>query len=332
MNYVRVFHELIDSWLVVVSDERAARLLDVQSRFPGTFVSMHVEPVLEHPDVEAVVICSEASSHAEIATRALLAGKHVLVEKPLATSVSEATKLIDLADEQGLVLLVGHTFIYNDGVRKMKEYVASSHLGEIYYLYGRRTSLGPIRGDVNVVWDLAPHDVAIFNYLLDEEPEWVSAVGARVLGNHHEDVGFISVGYPGGIVGHIHVSWAEPNKVREIVVVGSDRRIVFNDVDALERVRVFDKGVRLLPREEPTTFGEFQFAIRDGDIVSPALPPTEPLKNQCAHFLECVREGVTPLTPGPQGRSVVAVMEAIDRSIACKGAPVGVDLVMAAIS
>jgi predicted dehydrogenase len=321
MNYVRVFQELANAEVVVACDEREARLAEVRRRFPGTAVTTDVDEALAYPGVEAVVICTEASSHLDVGTRALLAGKHILVEKPLAIRVDDADELVALADSQGVVLLVGHTFLYNAGVRKVKEYVDDSYLGNLYYLYARRTNLGPIRDDVNAVWDLAPHDVAIFNFLLDSEPEWVSAVGARVLRNNQEDVGFISLGYPNGVVGHIHVSWAEPNKVREVVVVGSDRRIVFNDLDALERVRVFDKGVSLVASPEATTFGEFQFLLRDGDILSPALPAGEPLKNQCEHFLDCIRHGEEPFTSGAHGRSIVSTMEAIERSIASNGAP-----------
>jgi predicted dehydrogenase len=324
MNYVRVFEELGSSEVRVVCDERPARLAEVRRRFPGITVTTDVEEALDIPGVDAVVICTEASSHIGVGTRALAAGKHILVEKPLATTLRDADELIALADSHGAVLLVGHTFLYNPGVRKVKEYVDDSYLGNLYYLYARRTNLGPIRDDVNAVWDLAPHDIAIFNYLLESEPEWVSAVGARVLRSSQEDVGFISLGYPNGVVGHIHVSWAEPNKVREVVVVGSDRRIVFNDLDALERVRVFDKGVRLVSSPEATTFGEFQFLLRDGDILSPALPPGEPLKNQCEHFLDCIRHGEEPFTSGLHGRSIVSTMEAIERSIASNGVPVTV--------
>jgi predicted dehydrogenase len=175
---------------------------------------------------------------------------------------------------------------------------------------------------VNALWDLATHDVSIFNYLLNTTPEWVSAVGIRALGNDCEDVGFAAIGYPDGVIGHIHVSWAEPNKVREVVVVGSDKRIVFNDLDIQERVRVFEKGVAA--PSEAATYGEFQYLMRDGDIISPRVPVSEPLKNQCNHFLECVKENKTPLTDGRNGWNVVRVMEAIDRSIQSKGEPVQV--------
>jgi predicted dehydrogenase len=176
---------------------------------------------------------------------------------------------------------------------------------------------------VNAVWDLATHDIAIFNYLLGRRPEWVSAVGSRVLQSQREDVGFVSLGYPGGILGHIHVSWADPNKAREVVVVTSERRIVFNDLNGLEQVRVFEKGVRPA-RAEVMGFGESQFQIRDGDIISPRVEVSEPLKNQSTHFLECVRAGRPCLSGGPEGREVVEVLEAIDRSLALNGARVAV--------
>ncbi|MCB0214358.1 MAG: gfo/Idh/MocA family oxidoreductase, partial [Anaerolineae bacterium] len=196
-------------------------------------------------------------------------------------------------------------------------------LGQIYYLYARRTNLGPIRRDVNALWDLAPHDISIFNYLLDSVPEWVSAVGVKALGNCREDVGFISLGYPNGVVGHIHVSWADPNKVREVVVVGSDRRIVFDDLNALERVKIFEKGITSTSGEA-TSFGEFQFMIRDGDIISPRVEVNEPLKTQCIHFLECVAHNFIPFTSGQAGKEVVQVMEAIDLSLQYHGVPISV--------
>jgi predicted dehydrogenase len=179
-----------------------------------------------------------------------------------------------------------------------------------------------VRHDVNALWDLATHDVAIFDYLLGVEPLWVSAVGARLLRNGREDVGFVSLGYPNDVVGHIHVSWADPNKVREVVVVGSERRIVFDDLHALERVRVFEKALAPAP-PETTSFGE-HFLLRDGDIISPRIEASEPLKNQVAHFVDCVRLGSPPDSDGRLGQRVVRVMEAVDRSVALRGAPVSV--------
>jgi predicted dehydrogenase len=323
INYVRVFSELTGARVVAVCDQHADRLREVKQRFPKAHITTDAAEALRHEGVDAAVICTEASTHYEIARQCLRAGKHILVEKPVTIRAADAKALTALAESTGVILMVGHTFLYNPGVRKLKDYIDQGQLGKVYYLHARRTNLGPIRHDVNALWDLAPHDVSIFNYLLDSVPEWVSAVGAKVLRNSREDVGFISLGYRDGIVGHIHVSWAEPNKVREVVVVGSDKRIVFNDLNPLERVRVYDKGVVSVVAE-PASYGEYQFLMRDGDIVSPRVEVSEPLRNQCLHFLECVKGDRRPLTGGQQGHEVVRVMEAIDRSIGRQGAPVAV--------
>ena len=320
INYVRVFSELPESRVVVVCDPRPDRLQEVDRRFPGVILTTEVESASSLDGVDAAVVCTQATHHCDIARHCLAAGKPVLVEKPIATTVAEAEELIGLAEAKGVTLMVGHTFIYNAGVRRVKKYIEQAEIGRVYYLYARRTNLGPIRQDVNALWDLAPHDISIFNYFLDDLPDWVSAVGARVLRNSREDVGFIVLGYRDGIVGHIHVSWADPNKVREVVVVGSDKRIIFNDLDALERVKVFEKGVTY-PETEVSSYDEYHLLIRDGDIISPKIDISEPLKNQCRHFVECVAQGGCPLTSGQEGLEVVRVMEAIDRSLEHRGAP-----------
>lgn len=323
INYVRAFSELPEARVVVVCDQRPERLQEVGRRFPGVALTTEVEMALQMPNTEAVVICTEATTHYCMTHRCLASGKHVLIEKPMTTTVIDAQKLIELAESKKVILMVGHTFLYNAGIRKVKDYIEQAELGQIYYLYGCRTNLGPIRRDVNALWDLAPHDVSIFNYLLGNGPEWVSAVGSKILHNCREDVGFVSLGYHNDIIGHIHVSWADPNKVREIVVVGSEKRIVFNDLNPLEQVRVFEKGIAPV-ESEAATYGEHQFRMRDGNIVSPKVEVSEPLKNQCSHFLECIRLGSRPLTSGWEGREVVRVMAAIDRSIELKGVPVEV--------
>src|SRR6266403_954964 len=323
MNYIRIFNELLDARLVAICDERSDRLREAGSRFPGVDLTTDVEDVAAHPDVDAVVVCTEATTHYNVTRRLLSAGKHVLVEKPLTTTTADAQELIALAKLKSAVLMVGHTFVFNAGIQKVKEYVQMGQ-GRVYYLYARRTNLGPIRRDVNALWDLAPHDIAIFNYLLDSSPEWVSAVSGKVLRNCRDDVGFISLGYPGNILAHVHVSWADPDKAREVVVVKSDRRIVFNDLNGLEQVRVFEKGVSLV-EQEPLNYGEFRFQIRDGDIISPRIEAVEPLKHQCRHFLESVRTGKRPVSSGVEGRDVVRVLEAVNRSIECKGLQVEVE-------
>jgi predicted dehydrogenase len=323
MNYVRIFNELVDSRVVAVCDQSPERLKEVSRRFPGIYLTTQVDDAASHPGVDAVVVCTEATTHFNVTRRLLLAGKHILVEKPLTTIAAEADKLIDLAESNSAILMVGHTFIFNAGVRKVKELMQKGD-GRVYYLYARRTNLGPIRRDVNALWDLAPHDIAIFNYLLDRAPQWVSAVGGKVLRNCRDDVGFISLGYADNILAHVHVSWADPDKAREVVVVKSDKRIVFNDLNGVEQVRVFEKGVSPV-EQEPLNYGEFRFEIRDGDIVSPRIEPVEPLKHQCRHFLECVRTGKRPISGGAEGRDVVRVLEAVNRSIECKGLQVEVE-------
>ncbi|HEX6386483.1 MAG TPA: Gfo/Idh/MocA family oxidoreductase, partial [Anaerolineae bacterium] len=316
--------ELPESRVVALCDCRTERLQEVGRRSPQAVLTGDVEEVAQLTAVDVVVICTGATTHYDITRRCLAAGKHVLVEKPMTTTVADAEALIALADSRGVQLMVGHTFLYNPAIERMKQYLNQNDIGRVYYLYARRTNLGPIRHDVSALWDLAPHDVSIFNYLLDDTPIWVSAVGAKVLRNGQEDVGFITLGYRNGIVGNIHVSWADPNKVRELVVVGSNKRIVFDDTKILERVRIYEKGVAPVEPEAPT-YGEFHFEMHDGDIISPRIEVSEPLKNQCLHFLTCVNQGARPLTDGQAGLEVVQVMAAVDRSIEQNGAPVAIN-------
>lgn len=324
VNYIRVFNELADSHVTKVCDKRAERLNFARQRYPTVEVTRDPQDLLGDPDIDAVVISTPADSHFTLAEKGLLKGKHILAEKPLTTTVTEGEKLVDLAEKTSKVLMVGHTFLYNAGIRKMKECIHAEDFGRIYYLHSTRTNLGPIRSDVNAIWDLAPHDVSIFDYFLEAQPLWVSAIGSRLLGNSKEDVGFITLAYPGNVIGNIHVSWADPNKVREVVAVGSQRRIVFDDLNNLERVRIFEKGVSPSPAEADS-FGEFRFLVRDGDIISPRIEPSEPLKNQCAHFLDCIEKAMRPLTDGQNGLEVVRVMEAVQESLGQRGTPVEIE-------
>jgi predicted dehydrogenase len=322
-NYVRVFDELPGAYVAGVCDARPERLQHIRQRFPEIFVCTDPGELLSRADIRAIVVCTEATTHYSIAHRCLRAGKHLLVEKPLTTRVSEAAELTDLAEHSGVTLMVAHTFIYNTGVRKLRDYV-NPPLGQVYYMHAHRTNLGPVRRDVNAIWDLATHDISIFNYLLDSTPVWVSAVASRVLGNGREDIGFITLSYPGGVLGHIHVSWADPNKAREVVVVCSDKRIVFNDLNGLERIRVFEKGIRTVPAE-PAGYGEHHLQIHDGDIISPRVEVSEPLKDQCRHFLECVQSGRKPVSGGREAVDVLRVLAAIDRSVMLCGAQIEVE-------
>jgi predicted dehydrogenase len=323
INYVRVLNELPEAKVFAICDQRGERLREIAWRAPGIQLTTDLDTLLRNDQIDAVVVCTEAVSHFRIARQCLQAGKHVLIEKPITTLVKDAEELARIAEERYLTLMVGHTFVYNPGISAIKYYL-DQRCDRIYYLHASRTNLGPIRRDVNAIWDLATHDIAIFNYLLKGAPRWVSAVGAKVLRNCREDVAFICLGYDDGVIGHVHVSWADPNKCREIVVVCSERRLVFNDLNTVEPVRIYEKGVSAVG-EEPETFGEYQLKIREGSIISPPIEPSEPLKAQCRHFLECLAGDFKPKTTAEDGINVLITLEAIDRSMQLQGAKVNVE-------
>jgi len=316
-NYLRVFHELEGSRPTAACDLKEENLSWAGRHHPGLFTTRNSQELFSREGLDALVIAVPASGHFTLAREALEAGKDVLVEKPMALKTSEAQELVDLAREKQKILMVAHTFLYNPAVVKMKELIQAADFGRVYYLASTRAHLGLVREDVGAIWDLAPHDVSIFNFLLDALPLKVNAVGGRYLMADKEDVAFISLIYAGGIVARIHVSWIDSHKVRRVVAVGSHKRVVFDDLDNLERLKVYDRGVSLEMSAE--SFGDFQFLLRDGDITSPSIKMTEPLKNQCQHFLECIRMRKEPLTSGKNGLEVVKVLEAAEKSLQNEG-------------
>jgi predicted dehydrogenase len=318
-NYARVLDEIPEVVLQIVCDARPDRLDHVRRRYRDVDLITNADDVLSRTDIDAVVIATPASTHQRLVAQALTRGLHVLVEKPMALEIGHCEDLCRLAESSNSVLLVGYTFLYNAGIQKMKECMAPSVFGQTYYLHATRTNLGPIREDVNAVWDLAPHDVAIFNYLLDEQPQWVSAFGTRVLKNVREDIGFVTLGYQNGVLGNIHVSWVDPNKVREVVAVGSHRRVVFNDLNDVERVRCFERGVSTPPDLIADTYGEFKLLLREGDIISPKISPSEPLKNQCMDFINAIRTGRRPIVDCEFAAGVVRTLVAIEASMRDRG-------------
>jgi predicted dehydrogenase len=322
-NYARVLSDLPGAELTAVCDPRADRLSLVRQRYRSIATCSTLDELFARDDVDAVVIATPASTHEALVRASLTTGRHVLVEKPMALRADGCQSLCDLAGSAGRVLMVGYTFLYNAGVRKMKEVMAPEHFGQPYYLHATRTNLGPIRQDVNAAWDLAPHDIAIFSYLLDEQPLWASAIGTRVLKTNREDIAFATLGFKNDVIGNIHVSWADPNKVREVVAVGSRRRVVFDDLNNVERVRVFERGVSA-DEAISDSFGEFKLLVRDGDIISPKVEPSEPLKNQCADFVSAILTGQPPLAGGSFGAGVVRTLVAIDASMRSRGAAVEV--------
>jgi predicted dehydrogenase len=277
--------------------------------------------VLSDPSVAAVVISTPAGTHVELARRALAAGKHVLVEKPLALSTQDAVAITTMAEERGLVLMVGHTFEFVPAVRAMREIILAGAIGDPLYLHSQRLNLGRIQSDINAFWSIGPHDVSIANYLLGDTAQWVSAHGARYLHRSVEDVVFVTLGYPGGALAHMHVSWLDPLKTRRVTVVGSHKMLVYDDLDEKARLKIFDKGA---DRAEPDAYGTWQYRLRDGALSIPCLDVIEPLAAELEHFLACVRTGSQPDTDGWNGVRVVAVCEAVDASLAAHGARVEV--------
>ena len=318
-NYARIFSELPGCEVAAICEVAPDRRQRATQKHPLIAAPRDLTELLRRPDIDAVVISTPASTHYEVALAAVRSGRHVLIEKPLALRLAHCDELAGLAERSGRVLMVAHTFLYNAGVRKMKEWINTPEFGRVYYLHATRTNLGPIRNDVNAVWDLAPHDVSIFNYLLGREPLWASAIGSSVLNNAREDVAFVTLGYADGVIGNIHVSWADPNKVRKVVAVGSGRRVVFDDLDTVEHVRVYEKGVAV-GESSADSFGEFRLLVRDGDIISPHVEPSEPLKNQCTEFLAAIRTGDRPISDARFGASVVRTLLAIDASMRDHGA------------
>ena len=326
-NYIRLLSQMADVNLVAICDrdkeqlrKNKTRILSSQSG-PRLQLFTDYHKMLEMSDLNGVIICTNPNTHYNLAVDAFNAGKHVFLEKPMTLKSETSQQLIDLAEEKHRILMVGHIFLYNAAVLQIKDYIRNGQLGTIYYMYSKRTNLGPIRPDVNALWDLAPHDISIFNYFLDETPAWVSATATSFLRENNEDVGFITLGYPSGKLAHIHVSWADPHKEREVVVVGSEQRIVFNDVSSIEKVRIFEKGVST-SRKTYEDYGEFQLSYRDGEIISPAIKLSEPLRSEVEHFIHCINYDTAPRSDGYNGLVVVQAMEAIDQSMAQNGAPV----------
>jgi len=280
--------------------------------------------VLEHPEVAAVVVATPVVTHHSLVKAALLAGKDVLVEKPICYRAAEAQELVDLAHECGRILMCGHIFMFNAGIRKLREYIEHGTLGRIYYMAATRTNLGPLRTDVNGLYDLGSHDVSIFHYLLQSRPLEAAAWGEAFLQHDIEDVTFGCLEYPGRILCHMHTSWLNPRKERTLVVVGDQKMAVWDDTSPLEAIRLYDKGLMQKPHYD--SFGQFQLVLRDADVLIPKLKAEEPLKLQCQHFLECVEHRRQPLTGGTFARDVVFTLEALQRSLHKGGARQRVDI------
>ena len=322
-NLARNFYQTPGAELAYVVDASEEAQARVRQLYPCQ-TTPDLAVALSDPTVTAVAIATPARSHHALVRRALEAGKHVFVEKPLAMSSVEARELIAIATARQLTLMVGHVFEYNPAVRYIKEAVEAGELGEIYYLYSRRVNLGRVQSDVNALWSIAPHDISVALYWLDQMPEAVSCQGASCLNGVVEDVIFLTLHFPNNLLCHVHVSWLDPSKVREMTVVGSKKMIVYDDVSAEGKVRIYDKGVY---RRGDPIYGEFQYRLHSGDILIPRIDMREPLALECAHFVDCVRTGQRPQTDGENGLRVVRVLEAGQRSLDAGGAKMALESV-----
>ncbi len=322
-NLIRNFMGIEDSCVKTCSDLSSDRLEHMKKLYPSIKTTTKFQDVTEDSDIDAIVVATPVSAHYPIAKEALEAGKHVFVEKPLAQSANEGEELMRIAAERKRVLLVGHTFVYTAAVNKIKDVVSSGELGDIYYVSSSRVNLGVFQEDINVVWDLAPHDISIMNYILDSRPLSASAVGHSYIRPDINDVAFITLQYPDSILTNIQVSWLNPNKIRKTTVVGSKKMLVYDDISSLEKIRIYDKGVTVQPHYD--TFGEFQLAYRYGDISIPKLDDAEPLKIECQHFIDCIEKGIPCRSSGGHGLEVLLALEASDQSMKIEGGKVTID-------
>ncbi|MFA6079508.1 MAG: Gfo/Idh/MocA family oxidoreductase [Candidatus Omnitrophota bacterium] len=312
-NLIRSFGDIDEVVIDTIADLSEERLAQFKKRMPHVTVTRNGSDIIKNPSIDAVVIATPANTHYALAKEALLSGKHVFVEKPLTFDLAEAEELVKIADKAKKVLMVGHTFEYNPAVEKIREYITKKELGDVYYLTSRRLNLGKIREDINAMWNLAPHDISIFIYLLGAMPLEVRAWGASFLQKDIEDLVFVTLTFPGNVTANIQVSWLDPLKVRDMVVVGSKKMVVYDDVDNEGKIKIYDKGADKLVLSQ--AFGEFQIKLRAGDVLIPKLPMTEPLKKECMHFVDCIINNKTPLTDGRNGLRVVRVLTAAQESL-----------------
>lgn len=321
-NHVRVFSQLPGSEVTACADPEERRRDAVRSQFPSVTAYPSHQELLARAPVDAVVIAAPTRFHFAVVRDALLADKHVLCEKPLCLVAAEAAELLALASQRKRILMVGHVFLFNGGIRKLKDLMRAPGAGRIHYLRASRMNLGPVRSDVNSVYDLATHDLAIFNWLLDAAPESVSAVGGCFLQPKIEDVAFISLRYPDNILANVQVSWLDPKKLREIVVVTEKKMLTWDDLASPGPVTIYDKGIDRPPDYQD--FGQFQLITREGDLTIPKVALQEPLKAQNSFFLEAVRTGHLSFNDGPFTLGVLRTLEAIAESLKQGGAAVSV--------
>lgn len=315
-NLIRNFLSLDEVENVIACDHDESRLAKMRKSFYGIETASDYEEIISRADVDIVAIATPVSSHYEIAKKSLLAGKHCWIEKPMTASVAEAEELIELAEKRGLKIFVDHTFIYTGAVRKMKEIITSGRLGELYYFDSVRINLGLFQHDVNVIWDLAPHDLSIMDYLLERNALAVSAMGSCHVGNDLEDIAYLTLFFENNLIAHFHVNWLAPMKIRRTLIGGTKSMIVYDDTEVSEKVKIYDKGIEVTTRE-----GVYNTLVqyRTGDMLSPKIEEMEALSVGTEHFIDCIVNDKKPLTDGVSGLNIVRILEASTVSIKNQG-------------
>jgi predicted dehydrogenase len=324
-NLIRNLRQSQGCEVKMVCDTNQSRLGHMQRLHPDVVTTTRFEDLLNGADLDAIVVATPVRLHYEMTRACLSAGKHVFIEKPMARTEAEAEELVAFAEHQGLVLMVGHTFLFSPAVRRMKEIIDAGDIGEVQYIGARRLNLGLFQKDINVAWDLAPHDISIVLHLLDELPVSVSCQGSSHVTRGVEDVTMMYLTFPKNRCALIHNSWLDPKKVRQMTVIGSRRMIVYDDTEPLEKLKVYDARVEVPPHYD--TFAEFTYSYHYGDAYVPYIKQDEPLKLECHHFLECIREQCTPITGGRHGLEVVRILEAAGESLKQQGASVTINSV-----
>lgn len=316
-NLIRNFRSLPDCSLKTMCDTSEHRLKHLRSLYPEVEGLTDYDRMLDGSSLDAVVIATSVKLHYPMAKASLLAGKHTFIEKPMARSSHECEELIDIAHKKGLVLMIGHTFLYSPAVKKIREIVEHGDIGEIRYICARRLNLGLFQRDINVAWDLAPHDISIILYVMGESPIGINCQGTAHITPGVEDVTIMSLLFHRERSAIIHSSWLDPRKIREITIVGSKKMVVYDDVEQQEKIKVYDARVEKPPHYD--TFAEFHYAYHYGDVYAPYVKQEEPLKSECQHFLDCIQHGSTPLTSGKRGLELVRILEASSESLKMGG-------------
>lgn len=319
-NLVRNFASNPSASLISVSDLDLGKLAAIKRSQPAVTTTDNYTDLLKDPRIEAIAIATPVHTHYELALAALKAGKHVLVEKPLTQSADLACRLIDEAERRSLTLMVDHTFLYTPAVQKIRELILRDELGEVYYYDSTRSSLGLFQSDVNVIWDLAVHDISIIQYILNEDPVAVSATGSCHVAGSPENMAHITLFFESKCVAHVSVNWLSPIKVRQTFVGGSKKMIVYNDLEPTEKIKVYDKGITLKALSQDAH--QFRIGYRAGDMWAPNISTKEALQTEVEHFIECVRTGASAISDGLSGLRVIEILEAASRSIADQGKPI----------